>query len=619
MFKKSLKTLFFLSATLFSGVLSYGQEVINLSTGVNNSTSALIPLGQDDDTWTVTGPGNTAYIPKTCTFPSWQDNTCSRWLSPTLNPSGGVGASTAGNYTYRASFRINSRAFDCARLEIRSMGADNRITQLSINGNVYPLTVPAGNHYNPLLGAVTLTINPAHLNASGMNTVTFTVLDQGLFTGFNLCANLEIGPKNILPSLAAGPSSFCQGTPLSFTASLNPGSGPTTHYLWVLEESTAGGTPVSGGFFWELWHTGTPGAFTFPSSINPPCNKYYRVRLAAVNDNLSGTCLGWAEVSKVIYYSCKPTVNAGPDKTICQNTSDFVGYFSLGTGITYTWTVGNGPVLGTESIMTVSPSSTTTYTLTATNAYGCSASDQVTVTVRPNNPSFNISTNTSNSTYYTVSVTPVAVNAHLQPGFGDYWGLDGISPSGAVDFYIQNPTQWWMYPSANTFAGFDHTSNNYSNLITLTTSAPSPGRFKYNQRYKITRGTWNNYCEWNAMAYEIRVEKTALGQPVVHITEVAPAEASKSAPLREPKNTAEADDAIRIYPNPSTGLLNISLERDTETRVDVFDLSGRKIQSHVMAAGTGNLQVDLSGYAKGLYMVHIHSGKETTSHKVILQ
>ena len=621
---RQLKTLFFLPAIFCSGLLSYGQqEVINLSTGVNNITGALMPLGQDDDTWTVTKSTNTTtYTPKTCTLSQWKNNTCARWISPQLDELGRPSMiSGAGIYTYKTTFRINSRAFDCARLEIKSMGADNRITQLSINGYPYSsLTVPPGNvHYDPLIGPSTLTINPAHLNPSGQNTITFTVSNSETYTGFNLCANLEIGPKNILPALT-GPSSFCPGDAFSFTASLNPGSGPTTHYLWVLEESTAGGTPVSGGFFWELWHMGTPGAFTFPSTLNPPCNKYYRVRLAAVNDNLSGTCLGWSEVSKVIYYSCKPTVNAGPDKILCESTYGFVGTLFPPTGMTYAWTIGNGPVQGTTSGMFINPSVTTTYTLTGTNAYGCSASDQVTVTVRPNNPDFNISTS-MNTNYYTITATPVVLNANTQAGFGDYWSIEELNSAGVSLFSVNNPTQWWNYPSANTFAGFDHTTTNYVNPVNITSTIPANGRFLYNRRYRISRGTWNNNCEWNSVAYKIEVEKTGLGQPVVHITEdIAPQQAatSKSATLRNPENMADAD-AIRIYPNPSTGLLNINLVQDIEAQIDVFDLSGRKIQSRIVTTGTGTVQMDLSGYAKGIYMVHIHTGKGTAIHKVILQ
>ncbi|RMF03524.1 MAG: DUF11 domain-containing protein, partial [Bacteroidetes bacterium] len=74
-----------------------------------------------------------------------------------------------------------------------------------------------------------------------------------------------------------------------------------------------------------------------------------------------------------------PVAEAGPNATICAGESTTLnGSATGGTGtITYSWMPGN--LSGASP--TVSPASTTTYTLTATDQYGCSATDQVTVTV----------------------------------------------------------------------------------------------------------------------------------------------------------------------------------------------------------------------------------------------
>jgi uncharacterized protein YjdB len=70
-----------------------------------------------------------------------------------------------------------------------------------------------------------------------------------------------------------------------------------------------------------------------------------------------------------------PTINAGQDQTVCQGANVTLS----GTGgSTYSW--NNGVSNGVAFV----PNATTTYTVTGTNANGCSNTDQVTVTVSPN-------------------------------------------------------------------------------------------------------------------------------------------------------------------------------------------------------------------------------------------
>jgi hypothetical protein len=70
-----------------------------------------------------------------------------------------------------------------------------------------------------------------------------------------------------------------------------------------------------------------------------------------------------------------PTINAGQDQTVCQGANVTLN----GTGgSSYSW--NNGVSNGVAFV----PNTTTTYTVTGTDANGCSNTDQVTVTVSPN-------------------------------------------------------------------------------------------------------------------------------------------------------------------------------------------------------------------------------------------
>ncbi|MGV3611009.1 MAG: hypothetical protein ACO1N0_08675 [Fluviicola sp.] len=78
-----------------------------------------------------------------------------------------------------------------------------------------------------------------------------------------------------------------------------------------------------------------------------------------------------------------PTANAGPDKVACS-TVGFFGIINYGSvtltgsgGASYVWSTGQ-----TGASISVSPSSNTTYTLTAISG-NCSSTDQVNVTVSP--------------------------------------------------------------------------------------------------------------------------------------------------------------------------------------------------------------------------------------------
>ncbi|MEZ4954911.1 MAG: carbohydrate binding domain-containing protein [Saprospiraceae bacterium] len=78
---------------------------------------------------------------------------------------------------------------------------------------------------------------------------------------------------------------------------------------------------------------------------------------------------------------CVPSAFAGSDQSICLGSNAILS--ALGTGGTapYTYNWDNG--LGSGKDKTVSPIVTTTYSVTVADAYGCSDSDQLTITVTP--------------------------------------------------------------------------------------------------------------------------------------------------------------------------------------------------------------------------------------------
>lgn len=74
--------------------------------------------------------------------------------------------------------------------------------------------------------------------------------------------------------------------------------------------------------------------------------------------------------------------------------------------------------------------------------------------------------------------------------------------------------------------------------------------------------------------------------------------------------------SVSIYPNPSKGNVNLSVEDfSTEYQVIISDMSGHKIIDQTF---TGSIQMDLSAYPKGFYLVELKGGAYQQIEKLVL-
>ncbi|PQJ13105.1 hypothetical protein CJD36_005015 [Flavipsychrobacter stenotrophus] len=96
---------------------------------------------------------------------------------------------------------------------------------------------------------------------------------------------------------------------------------------------------------------------------------------------------------------------------------------------------------------------------------------------------------------------------------------------------------------------------------------------------------------------------------VVSITSSKPAENTVAA--------TTTPTTIRVYPNPSTGVLNIETDQDDAiSNVLVFDLSGKMMQQ--VSASGNNLQVDISNYAAGVYIFRVlHTNGQVSQVRIV--
>ncbi|UPT65320.1 MAG: gliding motility-associated C-terminal domain-containing protein [Sphingobacteriales bacterium JAD_PAG50586_3] len=133
-------------------------------------------------------------------------------------------------------------------------------------------------------------------------------------------------------------------------------------------------------YFWDFGVSGTNAdtsniaepTFTFPGAGT------YTVTLIAQDPN-GAACNDTLEVDVTV--NPPYVINAGPDVSFCSGLGAVIGPQGSLPGVTFSWSPGTSLSSTTAQNPQASPSQTSTYIVTATNAEGCIATDSVTVFV----------------------------------------------------------------------------------------------------------------------------------------------------------------------------------------------------------------------------------------------
>ena len=222
----------------------------------------------------------------------------------------------------------------------------NVSTTINITANANPSSICEGaSSILSANGADTYnwsnSMNLSTITVTPTNTTSYTV--TGYSGGCTGTATVSV-TVNPLPTViaSANPSSICYNEVTTLTAS------GANNYSW--SHSLGTGSSVT---------------------VAPTTNTTYTVTGTNIYN-----CSNTASVSIVV--NPIPTVNiTASSTTLCQGDETIL----TATGAeSYSWSHG----LGTNNIITVSPSSTTTYTVVGTNTAGCSATASIAITVNPN-------------------------------------------------------------------------------------------------------------------------------------------------------------------------------------------------------------------------------------------
>lgn len=79
--------------------------------------------------------------------------------------------------------------------------------------------------------------------------------------------------------------------------------------------------------------------------------------------------------------------------------------------------------------------------------------------------------------------------------------------------------------------------------------------------------------------------------------------------------TSDGFGEVKLYPNPSTGLINVELGEISNSTVEVYNLAGKKIMSKLQQDNVVTLNIS----DKGIFIVKVISDKKISTHKVVIK
>ncbi len=276
---------------------------------------------------------------------TWSPSTglsCTSCASPTANPT------TTTTYTVTGTDVNGCKNDDQVTVTVNPLPNVSAGNDVSIcNGSSTSLAASGAVSYtwSPSTGlSCTSCANPT---ANPTTTTTYTVTG----TDANGCVNTDqvTVTVNPLPNVSAGNDvSICIGSSTSLAAS------GAVSYTW---------SPSTG--------------LSCTSCANPTANPTVTTTYTVTGTDANG-CVNTDQV--VVTVNPLPNVSAGNNVTICNGSSTLLGATGASS---YVWTPGTGLSCTNCPSPAASPTTTTTYTVTGTDANGCVNTDQVKVTVNP--------------------------------------------------------------------------------------------------------------------------------------------------------------------------------------------------------------------------------------------
>jgi subtilisin family serine protease len=475
------------------------------------------------------------------------------------------------------------------------------------------VTYATGGVYSATLAAT---------NAAGTNTVTKT------FT--------VIGTPTVA---AAGTSTACAGTSATLTASgatsylWNPGAlsgatvvvtptatttysivgttgacnGSTTKLLTITPNPTvavtnastcagATATLTASGAATYSWSTGSTAASINPT---PSLTTVYTV---------TGTTSGCKNVKT-------STVTVTPNPTVAVNNSTIcaggTATLTAGGATTYSWSTGS-----TATSINPSPALTTAYTVTGTTS-GCKNVKTTTVTVAPN-PTVSVNSATicagqsanltaSGAATYSWNTSATTSSISVTPSTTTSYTVIGIT--GSCTNTRTTSVNVNALPSLTLASSSNTACTAATGGVTLSlTGTPSGGVYSGPGVVGSTFTTQTGAGTYTA-TYSYTNSTTGCANSTIKTVTVNVCTGINVMNL--------SDGSLLVYPNPNNGIFTIQANFEETFDVTIYNNIGQMVKQ-----GTdlkGNNEIDLSGFAKGIYSIVVNTNGNYKTIKMVIE
>ncbi|MDX1941926.1 MAG: T9SS type A sorting domain-containing protein [Saprospiraceae bacterium] len=402
---------------------------------------------------------------------------------------------------------------------------------------------------------------------------------------------------NALPTVNAGADqAVCQGQSANLFAQANGGAGS---YTFTWDNNLGSGQN---------------------KTVSPNSNTSYSVTVTDANQ-----CSASDQIT--VSVNALPIANAGADQAVCQGQSaNLFAQANSGAG-SYTFAWDNN--LGAGQNKTVTPNSNTTYTVTVTDANQCSASDQITINVKPT-PSINFGED-QRICKGDSAIIKIKINGGA--GFFGYnWG-NNLGTGG--DNRTIRPEETTAYSltvsdsnactAADTITVFVNPAltvdsiiimptadaNNNGSIRVIIGSGTPPYQFKWLQNNQII-STLENIQGLNPGNYTLEITDAngctfRSGGLVVGMTTAV--------------NDPVLQEQIKIFPNPTSGKLYVQFDFDEnkEVIIQIHDMLGKLLlQTKPKMISKQAQELNLSQYPSGLYLLKIKINQHIITQKITL-
>ncbi len=352
------------------------------------------------------------------------------------------------------------------------------------------------------------------------------------------------------------------------------------------------------GYQHYLWSNGDT-----TQTITVSATGYYSVRV----DSVGGFLSPWSDTINVVEQQ-------GFFTTISRDTSICPGQsvnLSISGGTTHLWSNGD-----TASLITVTPSATTIYTVVSSSANRCDAHDSVTVTVKRKVTSI-VSNDTTVCPNQQVTLTAGGGNSYQ---WSDATSQTYTTPSITVTATMPVQRFTVRIDSTGICPAFDTVEIATFTVPQIVISDQTGQTASINGQALIVPSTPAILTVTSTFQHYL----WSTGDTTASIT-VAPAE-----PTRYSVACTTADGCVdslwiiagcsgtaiptvdgmhfRIYPNPASSQSQLTVECAAIETITIYNMLG-KVVDKINVNGAANVDVELKDYAKGVYVISVENAK----------